>query len=186
MSLQRTTPPRRRPVGREEELSYTFSSSPFGLLLLAVSARGLCWLSIGASRAHLLAELRRHYPHARLRRGTPRQYFWWGAWQRWLAGQQEACDLPLDLRGTPFQLRVWEALRRIPPGQTRTYGEIAQAIGRPRAARAVGQACAANPLPLLIPCHRVIGSGGRLGGYQPGPKYKQRLLAWEARRFLAG
>ena len=89
-------------------------------------------------------------------------------------------EVPLDLRGTPFQLDVWNALREIPFGQTRTYAEIGRAVGRPRAARAVGTANASNPIPLIVPCHRVIAAGGKLGGYAGGLAIKRRLLALES------
>ncbi len=88
--------------------------------------------------------------------------------------------LTLDLQGTPFQLQVWEALRQVPFGQRITYQGLARAIGRPRAARAVGGALRANPLPIVIPCHRVVASNGSLGGYLPGLDYKQALLSWES------
>ncbi|RIH84039.1 methylated-DNA--[protein]-cysteine S-methyltransferase [Calidithermus roseus] len=98
-----------------------------------------------------------------------------------LCGQLSSLELPLNLRGTAFQLRVWEALRAIPPGQTRTYGELARALGDPKAVRAVARACGANPLPLVVPCHRVIGSDGKLTGYRWGLERKRKLLELEAR-----
>lgn len=94
-------------------------------------------------------------------------------------GKRKVFDLPLDLNGTPFQRRVWNQLRRIPYGVTRSYGEVARAIGKPGAARAVGQASGANPVPILVPCHRVIAAGGALGGYGGGLRLKRFLLALE-------
>jgi|GEM_PF-120049 len=96
-----------------------------------------------------------------------------------LAGKRKAFDLPLEIRGTDFQKRVWQALCAIPYGQTASYGEIAQAIGQPKAARAVGMACNANPLPLVVPCHRVVAGGGRIGGFASGGGVKEKLLAVE-------
>ena len=99
-----------------------------------------------------------------------------------MIGRRPAVLPPLDLAaGTPFQRAVWKALRTIPPGQTRTYAEVAGLIGRPKAARAVGQACGANPIPVLIPCHRVLSSDGGLGGFSAGLEWKKRLLAVEGR-----
>lgn len=100
-----------------------------------------------------------------------------------LAGKKPNRLPPLDLtRGTPFQQAVWQAMTAIPAGETRTYGELARAIGRPRAGRAVGQACGANPVPVLVPCHRVLAAGGRLGGFSAGLDWKRRLLAREGVR----
>lgn len=94
-------------------------------------------------------------------------------------GERRQFDLPLDLDGTAFQLRVWRRLLRIPYGTTRSYGELARAVGRPKAARAVGQACGANPVAIVVPCHRVVAAGGALGGYGGGLKLKRRLLDLE-------
>jgi O-6-methylguanine DNA methyltransferase len=105
---------------------------------------------------------------------------WAGALQRNLEGSEPDLDLPLDIRATSFQRRVWEALRAIPYGETRTYGEIAAAVGSPRAARAVGQACGANPVSIIVPCHRVVAEGGKLGGYGWGLERKRWLLDHEA------
>jgi AraC family transcriptional regulator of adaptative response/methylated-DNA-[protein]-cysteine methyltransferase len=98
---------------------------------------------------------------------------------RFLQEPRQALDLPLDLRGTAFQQRVWQALRQIPPGQTRTYGEVAVSIGEPRAVRAVARSCATNPVSLAVPCHRVVGKDGSLTGYRWGVPRKQALLARE-------
>lgn len=97
----------------------------------------------------------------------------------YLRGERRGFDLSLDLRGTPFQLDVWKATRAVPYGETRSYGEIASSIGSPRAARAVGQALGANPIPIVIPCHRIIGSSGNLRGFGGGLPLKERLLALE-------
>ena len=96
-----------------------------------------------------------------------------------LDGRETALELPLDVRGTAFQRRVWEELRRIPLGETRTYGEVAEAIGSPRAMRAVGTACATNPVPFVVPCHRVVPASGGIGNYGLGPARKAELLRRE-------
>lgn len=96
---------------------------------------------------------------------------------QWFAGQRSEFNLPVDLKGTPFQLRVWQQLLKIPRGETRSYGQVAAAIGSPGAARAVGQACGANPLAIIVPCHRVVGSGGGLTGFAGGLELKTKLLA---------
>ncbi len=99
----------------------------------------------------------------------------------YLAGKRKAFDVPLRADGTPFQKEVWDAISAIPYGQTRTYAQIAQAIGRPKALQAVGQACGHNPLPLFVPCHRVVGTAGKLGGYAFGPAIKRFLLDLESK-----
>ena len=103
-----------------------------------------------------------------------------------IAGKEPHINLPLDIRATAFQRRVWEELRRIPLGETRSYGEIARALGRPNAQRAVGHACATNPVPLIVPCHRVVRGDGEVGGYRWGAQRKRLLLAREAARKQAG
>jgi O-6-methylguanine DNA methyltransferase len=109
-------------------------------------------------------------PHLDVARRELEEYF---------AGTRDRFDVPLDLRGTRFQLSCWRELCSIPLGETRSYAEMARAIGRPGAARAVGAANGANPIPLIVPCHRVINTGGRLGGYGGGLETKRRLLAFE-------
>jgi O-6-methylguanine DNA methyltransferase len=127
------------------------------------------------------------------RRGVPTQVLRWHratvtALESALAGRIPQSSPPLDLsNGTAFQRSVWRVMQKIPPGQTRSYGEIAQAIGKPEAVRAVGGACGANPIPILVPCHRVLAAGGKLGGFSGGLKWKRELLAREGiRRRLAG
>ena len=99
--------------------------------------------------------------------------------REYFAGKRKSFDLPLDLSGTPFQMEVWKALLEIPFGQVVTYGELARRIGRPRAARAVGNAVGANPVPIVIPCHRVVPKSGGIGNFGPGPEWKARLLGLE-------
>ena len=113
--------------------------------------------------------------------GTPLLVRALPAFRRYFAGVRDPFDFPIAFRGTPFQERVWRELQTIPRGETRSYGEIARAVGNPKAARAVGMACHANPIAIAVPCHRVVGSGGALTGYGGGLDRKRALLALEAR-----
>ncbi|MCU0515113.1 MAG: bifunctional DNA-binding transcriptional regulator/O6-methylguanine-DNA methyltransferase Ada [Anaerolineae bacterium] len=165
--------------GAQMTIAYHTAHSVMGHLLIATTERGICALMIGEDTAELVARLHREFPAAAVRADA-------GALQEalaqvlaYLAGWQPHLALPLDIRVTAFQQRVLEALLRIPYGATRTYGQIAAALGRPKAARAVGRACATNPVPLIIPCHRVVGSDGSLTGYAYGTERKQYLLALE-------
>lgn len=165
-----------RARGKGMAIAWTTFASPLGRVLVAASERGLCSVKLGASAAALAASLRAEFCAAELRedaRGLRE------ARQRilaFLAGDGTLAKLPLDVRGTVFQQRVWSALRRIPRGETRTYKDIAQAIGAPRAVRAVGSACGANPVALVIPCHRALRTDGGLGGYAWGLEKKAALL----------
>ncbi|WP_036218297.1 bifunctional DNA-binding transcriptional regulator/O6-methylguanine-DNA methyltransferase Ada [Calidithermus chliarophilus] len=163
--------------GKGMKICYAFTKTPLGLALLAATEKGLCALQFGESREELEALLRAEFAQAELEPGQLPQYV--RPILEHLSGQPASLDLPLDLRGTAFQLRVWEALRAIPPGQTRTYGELARDLGDPKAVRAVARACGANPVPLVVPCHRVIGSDGKLTGYRWGLERKRKLLERE-------
>ncbi len=173
------TPARYREGGRDMEIHYTTEGSPLGRLLVARTERGLCHVSLADSDTALTARLRQEFPRAELRRDRNGLSTAVRELVRYLEGRQTEFDLPLDVRGTAFQCRVWEELLRIPYGQTRTYGEVARAVGAPGAARAVGTACGRNPLPLIIPCHRVVREGGALGGYGLGLPRKRALLKQE-------
>lgn len=175
------TPATYRRGGRGMRISYTVVGSPLGRLLVARTERGLCSVNLGASNGPLETALRREFPQAGLRRDRNGLAQWVRAFLRHLEGRQPHLDLPLDVQGTAFQCRVWEELRHIPYGQTRSYGEVARALGRPEAARAVARACATNPVPLVVPCHRVVRGDGELGGYRLGLKRKRALLEKEKR-----
>ena len=167
-------------AGGGADISYTVAESPLGWLLVAGTTKGLCAVRLGDSPAALEAELASEFPHAGVTRddtglGAPVT-----ALMGYLHGAQPHLDLPLDVRATAFQQQVWRALQAIPVGSTRSYGQVAAAIGRPTAARAVARACATNPVALVIPCHRVIREDGDLGGYRWGLERKQRLLSQEA------
>jgi O-6-methylguanine DNA methyltransferase len=154
--------------------------SPIGTLRIASTDRGLAYLGLPGSGGRGFAGwLARAAKGARREqafapnRDAIRQVV------EYLEGKRDAFDLPLDLRGTPFQSSVWNALLAIPYGATRTYAEVAEAVGAPTALRAVGAANGANPVPLVVPCHRVIATGGKLHGYGGGLDLKRRLLAME-------
>lgn len=173
------TPATYRKGGHGMKISYTLADSPMGRLLVAATDRGLCAVSLGDDDAELVAALRKEYPRAELVADKRDLGRWVDAILSYLAGEPICPDLPLDLQATAFQWRVYEALRAIPPGSTRTYAEVAGTLGQPRASRAVGRSCATNPVALVIPCHRVVRGDGALGGYRWGLDRKQRLLALE-------
>jgi methylated-DNA-[protein]-cysteine S-methyltransferase len=154
--------------------------SPVGALRVASSERGLCYVGLPREAGRgFEGWLVRHAPGAkRVAAWAPNQQAV-AQLVEFLEGKRRVFDLELDVRGTPFQRAVWEALLAIPYGETRAYAEIARAVGRPAAVRAVGTANGANPLPLVIPCHRVVETGGHLGGYGGGLPLKRRLLAME-------
>ena len=169
--------------GPEMSIEYSIVPSPLGRLLVAATSRSASAVYFGESDAHLESSLRRQYPGARISRdedGFAILKSFVGKILAYLHGRETHLDLPTDVAGTAFELRVWEELRRIPYGATRTYSEIARAIGQPSAVRAVARACAANPVALVVPCHRVIRADGRLAGYRGGIKRKRALLEMES------
>jgi AraC family transcriptional regulator of adaptative response/methylated-DNA-[protein]-cysteine methyltransferase len=161
-------------------ISFTIRDTALGQLLVAASERGVCHVRFGESEAELERALARELPSARLERDDARLAAWAGALARAAAGEGDAGDVPLDVAGSRFQRRVWDALRAIPRGRTLAYGDVAAALGAPHAARAVANACAANPVALAIPCHRVVPKSGGTGGYRYGAWRKRALLAGEA------
>ena len=172
------TPAAYRRGGRGITVAYALARSPLGMLLVATTPRGVCAVRLGHSAAALEQGLEREFPSATLERDDARlRSVVRGVLAR-LDGSPDA-RLPVDIRATAFQRRVWRALCAIPRGETRTYGEIARAVGRPSAARAVGRACAANPVALVIPCHRAVPRDGSPGGYAWGVARKRKLLARE-------
>ena len=152
----------------------------FGTVHLACAERGLCLTVLGRERAQgqLDAWRLRHEPGAQVVETTAGLEEVTAQLEAYDAGSLCEFDLELDLRGTPFQLRVWEELQRIPHGEVCTYGELAARLGKPGASRAVGGANGKNPVPLIVPCHRVVASNG-LGGFTGGLEWKERLLAHE-------
>jgi AraC family transcriptional regulator of adaptative response/methylated-DNA-[protein]-cysteine methyltransferase len=172
------TPKVYRRGGGGMTIRYATAPSPLGYLLLAATERGICFIGMGDSIDELERIVRAEYSAAEISRDDDLKG-WLDLVVRHLEGKQPHIDLPLDVQATAFQRRVWEELRSIPYGSTRTYAEIARAMGEPTAARAVGAACGANPVPLIVPCHRVVRQNGDLGGYRWGTERKQALLAGE-------
>jgi AraC family transcriptional regulator of adaptative response/methylated-DNA-[protein]-cysteine methyltransferase len=165
-------------------IRYAVVDSPLGRLLVGATDRGVCAVMLGKPDAELVRELAHDFPRADLRK-DPQGL---GAWVRGVVERMRArptgAEIPLDIRGTAFQRRVWEELRRIPAGRTRTYSEIARRIGRPEAVRAVARACATNSISVVVPCHRVVGKNGSLTGYRWGLERKRALLEAEQRESL--
>ena len=147
-----------------------------GRMLVAATKKGLCRISFGDDDRTLEKLLRSEFPAAEIHRDNARLRPWVEAVLRLLNGWQPHPDLPLDVRATAFQWRVWETLRSIPYGNTRSYSEVARIMGKPKAARAVARACATNPVAVIIPCHRVVPKNGKLGGYRWGVERKRTLL----------
>jgi len=160
-------------------IAYTIVDSPLGRLLVAATARGICAIAMGSRDDELTSALAREYPAAAIAAGSSALTPWVEQVVGHLEGRLPRLDLPLDVRATAFQWQVWQALAAIPYGQTRTYADVARAIGRPRAARAVARACATNPVALAIPCHRVVPGDGGGGGYRWGSARKRTLLEKE-------
>jgi AraC family transcriptional regulator of adaptative response/methylated-DNA-[protein]-cysteine methyltransferase len=177
------TPATYRKGGLGAEIGFAIAPSPLGRLLAAATPKGVCFVGIGEDARALESELRGEFPKAAaIRRDEGRLGSAMATILAYLEGSQPHIDLPVDIRATAFQRRVWEELRRIPYGETRSYGEIAEAVGAPRAVRAVGRACATNPVALIVPCHRVVREDGSLSGYRWGLARKQSLLEREGDR----
>ncbi len=162
--------------GQGEQIGYVVQALPaLGHMLVAATSRGICAVLLGDDAATVVAELATRFPAAALNENPSLQTEWARVAQ--CCGESpDAAALPLDLRGTAFQARVWAALQAIPRGETRSYAQLAAAVGTPSAVRAVAAACARNPAALVVPCHRVIGSNGTLTGYRWGLERKRRLL----------
>jgi AraC family transcriptional regulator, regulatory protein of adaptative response / methylated-DNA-[protein]-cysteine methyltransferase len=170
------TPGAYRRGGRGVRIRFTIVPCPLGQLLVAGTERGVCAVMLGDADAALEQALAARFPAATHERAGVELDEWVSAVLNGLDGRTDAAAPPLDVQATEFQWRVWRALGRIPAGETRTYREVAAQIGRPSAVRAVGGACADNPVALIIPCHRVVRSDGGLGGYAWGIERKRRLL----------
>ncbi|MDJ0388238.1 bifunctional DNA-binding transcriptional regulator/O6-methylguanine-DNA methyltransferase Ada [Roseomonas sp. E05] len=165
--------------GEGETIHHAFTDSPLGPLMVAATEKGICRIAFGPDEAALLGELSARFPRARHLPGGEAMAAMLRSVVALIEEPHAARALPLDLRGTAFQQRVWQALMAIPPGRTTTYSGLAEAIGQPRAVRAVAAACAANPAALAVPCHRVIGKDGALTGYRWGLPRKRELLERE-------
>lgn len=165
--------------GQGEMIQYTVTESPLGEMLVAATARGLCAVRFGDMQ-EMVAELHTEYPNADIREDAAALQPYVDGILDYLKGVNPALNLNTDAKGTDFQKRVWDALRRIPYGETRSYAQLAEMIGEPTAVRAVASACARNPVALVVPCHRIVRTGGALGGYRWGAERKKKLLEREA------
>ena len=174
------TPGAVRRGGEGEVIRTAFADCPFGRLLVGATEKGVCFIGFAEPDEALLGDLRQRFPRARIVADDAALAGAVNEVLGFLEEPKQGLDLPLDLRGTAFQQRVWLALCRIPPGETRSYGEVARMIGNPHAVRAVARSCATNPLALAVPCHRVIGRDGSLTGYRWGVPRKRALLEKEA------
>ena len=174
------TPNQYRQGGRNLTITHVTIDSPVGLMMMAATDRGVCFVRFGESEAAMLEDLKREYPQSKIEKMKkphhPEFEKWVDALTSHLAGSQPHVDLPLDIRATVFQMRVWHYLQSIPYGEVQSYGEVAAGIGQPPATRAVANACAANPVAIVIPCHRVIRGTGELGGYRWGMARKRVLI----------
>ena len=174
------TPATYRKGGQGVQVAYTISECSLGKVLVAATDRGICAIYLGDDANSLESGLAKEYPNAQLERVDGPLQDWVDGVLARLDGQPAGQALPLDIRATAFQRRVWQHLTTIPRGETRTYSQVAQALGEPRSARAVANACAANPVALVVPCHRVVRQDGGLGGYRWGLERKAALLERES------
>jgi AraC family transcriptional regulator of adaptative response/methylated-DNA-[protein]-cysteine methyltransferase len=173
------TPAAYRRGGAGMRITYTIVNSPFGKLLVGATDRGVCEVALGDSDEQLTRALKADFPRAEIARGDDAHREWVEEIVGNIGGGNVGLDVPLDVRGTAFQQQVWALLRNIPPGRTRSYGEIARELGNPQATRAVARACASNHLAIVIPCHRVVRNDGTVGGYKWGVDRKRMLLERE-------
>lgn len=177
------TPAAFRRGGAGVRIAYAIADAPIGRVLVGTTERGVCAVELGATNAEVEGQLRADFPNATIERDDEAHATWVRAVLDRVRAPHTAASnrIPLDLAGTDFQLRVWSALQSIPTGERRSYSEIAQAIGRPSATRAVARACATNKVAIVVPCHRVVRSDGSLSGYKWGERQKRRLLSEEAK-----
>jgi len=173
------TPEKYRRGALAAVVRYTIAPSPLGRMLIAATDKGICAIQFADSDQELQQGLMREFPFAVRRRDDEAMAQWKASLERLIQGQEANPSLPLDIRATAFQRRVWECLQRIPRGETRSYSTVARKIGMPKAIRAVARACATNPVAVAIPCHRVVREDGGLGGYRWGIERKEKLLAME-------
>jgi len=176
------TPDKYRRGAIAAAIRYTCADSPLGRMLIAATERGVCAIQFAASDGELLEGLKREFPFAVRKSDDSGLKSWVSALLRQMHGREGDSSLPLDIRATAFQRRVWTHLQSIPFGGTQSYGQVAKAIGEPRASRAVARACATNPVAVAIPCHRVVRGDGGMGGYRWGMERKKALLEMEQGR----
>ncbi|MBT3358277.1 MAG: methylated-DNA--[protein]-cysteine S-methyltransferase [Rhodospirillales bacterium] len=168
--------------GAGARIAFALGLSVLGRIIVAATEKGVCFVGLGDGDDYLETELRGEFPAAEIKRDDGALATRLEAVLEHLTGKTARLDLPLDIRATAFQWQVWQALRAIPQGETLTYGDIAARLGRPGAARAVGRACATNPVSLIVPCHRAVGVGAKPTGYRWGVERKKKLLATEKKR----
>ena len=173
------TPDKYRRGAIAAAIRYTCADSPLGRMLIAATERGICSIQFARSDGELMEGLKREFPFAARKPDEGGLQSWVGALLEHMRGKDLDSSLPLDIRATAFQRRVWTYLQSIPFGATRSYSQVAKAIGRPSAARAVARACATNPVAVAIPCHRVVREDGSMGGYRWGIERKKALLEME-------
>jgi AraC family transcriptional regulator, regulatory protein of adaptative response / methylated-DNA-[protein]-cysteine methyltransferase len=161
------------------EIRFTIGASPLGSVVVAATDKGVCAVSLRESEAGAAESLRTRFPKAEIKRDDEGLERALDIVRARIAGRELDAEVPLDLQGTDFQREVWNQLLSIPPGSTRSYLDVAHAIKRPKATRAVAQACGANPVAVVVPCHRVVMSDGSLGGYSGLPGVKKALLTVE-------
>jgi len=184
VQLEGMTPGEYKHGGAALTINYSFAESPFGNMIVASTPKGICYMAFSDDEVLALQELKQQFPQATYRQMTDLHqqqalYIFTQDWSR-------LHEIRLHLKGTPFQLKVWEILLKIPMGQASSYGQIAQAIDKPAASRAVGTAVGDNPVAFLIPCHRVLRASGNIGGYHWGSTRKAAMLGWEAAKIYGG
>lgn len=178
VNIEGMTPAEYKNGGKNLSIAYHFDQSPFGEVLVASTDKGICHLSFIGNRKEAVQQLKNEFPQAYFQQ--KKDSIQEKALTIFSKNWQESEQIKLHLKGSDFQLKIWESLLKIPLGKLSTYGEIAQSIDNPNASRAVGTAIGSNPVAFLIPCHRVIQSSGKLGGYMWGTTRKTALIAWEA------
>jgi len=177
IKIEGMTPAEYKNGGENLHIHYHFSASPFGHLIIASTAKGICYMAFEENPDKALVHLKQQFPHAHFRQQTDAMQQ--NALSVFQNNGSEPAGITLHLKGSSFQLKVWEALLNIPMGQLTTYGNIARQTGNPKASRAVGTAIGSNPVAYLIPCHRVIQSSGIIGGYMWGSTRKTAIIGWE-------
>jgi AraC family transcriptional regulator of adaptative response/methylated-DNA-[protein]-cysteine methyltransferase len=176
------TPASYRKGGAGMKIGFTVAASSLGKVLVAGTERGISAVYLGEDERSLVSELQKEYPRAEIARSAASNETWLKEILSRVEGHAPSKDLPLDVQATAFQRRVWQELQKIPLGATRTYTQVARALGKPNSVRAVARACATNPTSIVVPCHRVIRADGELAGYRWGLQRKQELLERERAR----
>jgi AraC family transcriptional regulator of adaptative response/methylated-DNA-[protein]-cysteine methyltransferase len=180
INIEGMTPGEFKNGGEGLVINYCFAESPFGKMIVASTSKGVCHMFFEDDEAQALVDLEKRFPNASYHQITDR--FQQDALFIFQNDWKQLNQIKLHLAGSPFQIKVWESLLKIPLGGLNTYGDIAKSIEQPKAARAVGSAIGSNPVAFLIPCHRVIQSSGNIGGYMWGPTRKSAIIGWEAAR----